>query len=140
MATFDITELSVCTVCIHLLANGEYDDGTDAAEIAAAGMQRIWGADTVHLVPGVGCLGHCSSDCDGCGDTLAGDRFEAAALIPVPVFEQIDSQSEHDVKLWEVTTSGGRVMHVRTNGNGGFGPVNVWDGQQWHAVKYRKII
>jgi hypothetical protein len=82
-AKYDITELSVCTVCIHLLANGEYDDGTDAAEIAAAGMARVWGDDVVHLVPGSADLGHCSSSCDGCGSTLAGDRFEASALIPV---------------------------------------------------------
>lgn len=98
MPNFDITKLSVCTVCIHLLANGEFNDGTDAAEVAGNGMARIWGNDAIHLVPGGGhrdnecdgeCDGECDnlgfswSSCDGCGESLGGDRHAATALIPI---------------------------------------------------------
>jgi hypothetical protein len=83
---FDITELRVCVVCIHLLANGEYNDGTDVAELAHAGMIHIWGEDAKHLVPGGGDgdgdYGFCTSQCDGCGDTCHGDRYQAYAMIP----------------------------------------------------------
>jgi len=80
--TFDITELSVCVVCIHLLANGEYDDGTDAAEVASAGQLAKWGDDVQHLVAGGDDLGFMKSDCDGCGDHHHGDRFRAYLMIP----------------------------------------------------------
>lgn len=93
---FEKAELSVCVVCAHLLANGEYDDGTDAAEQAAKGMARIWGDDARHLIAGghvedcdgsepCGCLdGWFSwSDCDGCGSEMGGERHRAVALIPV---------------------------------------------------------
>ena len=83
MATrYDETELSICQVCLHLLANGEYNDGTDAAEIAAKGMARIWSKDARHLVLGGDELGYSTSDCGGCGDWHHGDRFAATALIP----------------------------------------------------------
>ncbi|GAA4852513.1 hypothetical protein [Saccharopolyspora rosea] len=29
MSKFEIHDLSVCVVCLHLIANGEFDDGTD---------------------------------------------------------------------------------------------------------------
>lgn len=90
MTRFDMTELAVCTVCIHLLANGEFNDGTDAAEKCSEGMARIWGDDARHLVPGgggddedSGDLGFSWSSCDGCGDTLGGDRHQAWAMIPI---------------------------------------------------------
>lgn len=74
-------DLSVCLVCIHLLANGEYNDGTDAAEVCAAGMARLWGAGGVwHLVPGSEEFGYSVGSCEGCGDTMHGDRFEAFAF------------------------------------------------------------
>lgn len=80
---YDTTELAVCTVCICLLANGEYDDGTDAAETAEAGVARIWGEDAKHLTYGGDDLGFSWSSCDGCGDTHGGDRFRASAMIPL---------------------------------------------------------
>ena len=91
---FDQIDLSVCVVCIFLLANGEYNDGTDAAEVAAAGMERIWGADARHLVPGGEELGYSTSSCDACGDWLHGDRFAASALIPVPDAAVVDSHAD----------------------------------------------
>lgn len=79
---FNQTELRVCTVCICLMANGEYNDGTDAAEVATAGMKRIWGKDVRHLVPGGEDLGFHTTSCDSCGQTDHGDRYAATALIP----------------------------------------------------------
>lgn len=79
---FNETELSVCIVCNFLLAHGEYNDGTDAAEQASEGMTHIWGDDRKHLIPDGDNLGHCTSSCDGCGQTDHGDRYCATALIP----------------------------------------------------------
>ena len=75
-------DLQVCLVCLHLLANGEFDDGTDAADIASAGMQRVWGEDTAHLIADGTDLGFSTSPCEGCGDIHHGDRYRAIALIP----------------------------------------------------------
>lgn len=98
---FNIHELRVCLVCIHLMANGEFDDGTDAAEKCAAGQVKEWGDNAKYLVSGSDCdedcerdmhddthectqfeLGYSSSWCEGCGDTLHGDRFLAYCMIP----------------------------------------------------------
>lgn len=87
MSKFNITELEVCTMCIHLLANGEYDDGTNAVVIVADGIRRTWGANVSHLVPGSSDLGFSWSSCDGCGSTLGGNRHEASALIPLEVID-----------------------------------------------------
>jgi hypothetical protein len=79
----EFSEINVCVVCIHLLANGEFNDGTDAAEKCFAGQQRIWGS--THLIPGGGSeeddgdRGFSWSACEGCGDTDGGDRFQAFA-------------------------------------------------------------
>lgn len=75
-------ELAVCEVCIHLLANGEFDDGTDAAEVAGKGMERSWGPMARHLVPGSEDLGHSRHSCQGCGSIEEGERFRAFAIIP----------------------------------------------------------
>jgi len=83
MATrFETTELSVCQVCLFIIAYGEYDDGTNAGDRSAAGIERTWGKDARHLVAGGDELGFCRSRCDGCGDRDHGDRFTATALIP----------------------------------------------------------
>lgn len=82
MSKFDITDLEVCTVCINLIANGEYNDGTNAAEIASAGIDRIWGDDAKHLVPGDNEIGFSTRSCETCGDPLHGDRHEAHLLKP----------------------------------------------------------
>lgn len=90
-------ELRVCLVCVHLIANGEFNDGTDAAEICGQAMARKWGNLTRDIVLGTAehrddceldeagecnCedLGFCTSRCDGCDDTTHGDRFAAAIL------------------------------------------------------------
>lgn len=95
MAKFDVTELEVCTVCICLIANGEYTSDPEAEQQAADGMARVWGEDARHLVPGghvedcdgtelCGCVDpwFSWSSCDGCGSGLGGDRHRAVALIP----------------------------------------------------------
>lgn len=80
---FEMTELSVCVVCIHLLANGEYNDGEDTAMVTAGAMRYIWGQDLIHISPGGEWgdeNGFCTSSCDGCGDEHHGDRFAATLL------------------------------------------------------------
>jgi hypothetical protein len=79
---FEHIELAVCVVCLHLLANGEFNDGTDAAETADAGMERLWGDTARHLVADGAELGFSTWSCEGCGDTDHGDRYRAIALIP----------------------------------------------------------
>lgn len=90
MTIFDTTDLEVCEVCIHLLANGEYNDGTDAAERAYEGMAKVWGDDARYLIANGDDLGYSTSVCDGCGDSHHGDRFAAVALIPVVTTYRFD--------------------------------------------------
>lgn len=89
-------ELQVCTMCLHLIANGDYDDGTDAAARCAQGLVQRWDDLTAQIVPGLaapcGCspdedcecanLGYHLSPCDGCGDDEPGDRFAVVILEP----------------------------------------------------------
>jgi hypothetical protein len=79
---FERIELAVCIVCLHLLANGEFNDGTDAAENAAIGMILLWGDNARHLVADGTELGFGTWPCEGCGNTDHGDRYRAVALIP----------------------------------------------------------
>ena len=55
-------------------------------------------------------------------------------------YVQRDPGSSHRMELWVVTTEENLTLYVETNGNGGFGPVNVWDGERWHAVKFRSRV
>jgi hypothetical protein len=80
---FDETDLDVCEICIHLLMNGEYNDGTDRAERASDGMVTKWGDDARHITPVGTELGHFMSECDGCGNPDHGDRWRAVLMIPV---------------------------------------------------------
>lgn len=73
-------ELSVCSDCIQLLANGDSGESTSRA---AEGMRRTWGNLAVHLVVGGEDLGFSVDRCDGCGAEGGGERFGAVALIPV---------------------------------------------------------
>ncbi|GGM45325.1 hypothetical protein GCM10012275_15460 [Longimycelium tulufanense] len=73
----EFIELMVCEVCIHLLANGEYVDGTDAADKAGQGMAKRW--QGYHLIPGSDDFGYCMSSCEGCGSSEHGNRFRAFA-------------------------------------------------------------
>ena len=74
------TMLEVCTVCIHFLANGEYNDGENSAETAQAGIDRIWGEEQKNIVPDGASLGFGKTACELCGDTLHGDRFTATLI------------------------------------------------------------
>lgn len=55
MASFEITEISVCLVCMHLMCNGEYNDGTDAAEKCAERQDLVWGGNQKYFTPGSPC-------------------------------------------------------------------------------------
>lgn len=78
------SDLSVCVDCTMLIANGEVqDDGRDITEEHAAKVAAQWGEDAIHLV--LSCPDECegwssSSECDGCGSTLGGERHPAAVL------------------------------------------------------------
>lgn len=89
--------IKACVVCLHLTANGEYDDGTDAAEKCAEGQVKIWGDRASQFCVG-GCWEDCPyendedhecqqenqgfswSDCEGCGDSDGGDRYLLAVF------------------------------------------------------------
>lgn len=86
-STVDVTDLSVCSDCIQIMANGEINDGTDRGEQCADGMVRVWGDDARHLVPGDEELGFSHSDCEGCGSPLGGDRHRAHLVKPKEVGE-----------------------------------------------------
>lgn len=80
-------EIVVCGDCLLLIANGELtdSDGNDIAEAHAAKITALWGDEkgSWHLVPA--CDENCdgefsSSQCDGCGSTLGGDRHKAVVF------------------------------------------------------------
>lgn len=73
-------DLDVCTVCIHLIANGEFNDGTDAADKCSAAQVRIWGNLAVSMVAGDDDVWFSYRSCDGCGHQAAGDRHHAHIL------------------------------------------------------------
>lgn len=85
-------DLSICLVCLHLLANGEYNDGTDAAETAAYGMHNRWGDLARHIIPEGTELGYSAHHCEGCGTTDHGDRYSAVLLIPRWMGDRIGGQ------------------------------------------------
>lgn len=85
---FEIFRLSVCEVCLHLLANGEYDDGTNAAEVAGRAMDERFPMGEVQndgtvfdgLMAGSEDLGFSTSGCETCDSPYHGDRHEAFAF------------------------------------------------------------
>ncbi|MGC2652281.1 MAG: hypothetical protein WA317_01475 [Mycobacterium sp.] len=79
---YEITELDVCTVCIHLIANGEFNDGTDAADVARAGWETTFGDQAQYLTYGGEELGFSWSSCDACGNGDGGDRYRASLMVP----------------------------------------------------------
>lgn len=79
---FDITDLSVCSDCIMIFANGEINDGEDTEESIVAAQEIKWGHMLQHIVQGADVLGFSHSECDGCG-AHAGDRFRAHLMIPI---------------------------------------------------------
>ncbi len=81
MAEIVADDLMVCVVCTHLIANGEYVDGTDAAEIAGKALETRWADAQLVMACGEDCDGEFGTrPCDGCGDELHGDRHPAVAL------------------------------------------------------------
>jgi hypothetical protein len=110
---FDTTELTICTDCVALLANGEVLDssGEDITSAQSDKMAALWG-DTDITLGSLDCE-HCgrearatgtevescepwfsSSSCDGCGSPLGGDRGHAVSWTPksngvVPLLEHV---------------------------------------------------
>ena len=48
-------------------------------------------------------------------------------------YRMVDPASEHPMRVWVVALEDGTTVEVEYNGNGGFGPVNVWTGTQYLA-------
>lgn len=99
---FETTKLSVCSVCLYLMAYGEIDFGlTREARAELAGEKyeawdRMWSDDLQYFVPGSEDYGFCQSDCDACGDGLHGDRHEAWLMVPVT------SWTDPDGDVWYI--------------------------------------
>ena len=75
----NITDISVCQDCIMILANG--DCGENSEEHADRMYSEWWTPGCTHqMVLGGEELGFSMSDCEGCGDTLGGDRFSAHVM------------------------------------------------------------
>jgi hypothetical protein len=84
MAVITHDNLSVCTDCTMMIANGELGQGDEAAEaVHVAAMVTLWGEGSAGVMSLVlncddDCEGHFSwQRCDGCGSTLGGDRHPA---------------------------------------------------------------
>lgn len=81
MATINMADLEFCPDCVQMIANGE---GTDAHSEA---MIELWGEGINGVL---GLTLNCPEDCDGyftwrscngCGDTLGGDRHPGVHII-----------------------------------------------------------
>lgn len=76
-------DLRVCSDCAQVIANGEISDGTDRGDRTAAAQVAVWGADAIGLVlagTDDGPDPFSTAPCDGCGSTLAGERWDAAVI------------------------------------------------------------
>lgn len=100
MSRFKIIPISCCVVCVHLTANGEYNDGEDTAERCLKGQAAVWSGNERYFVVGSDCEEGCTKHedgeheefelgfswmwCDGCEDTNGGDRYQMYVMIPLP--------------------------------------------------------
>lgn len=76
----DIHELSVCSDCIMLAANGETPVNMNEEETAEYIARVETHTAGLHVAAGGEDLGFCKSACDMCGTRLAGDRFAASGF------------------------------------------------------------
>ena len=80
-------ELSICTDCAQLSANGTHGHCVDCCEDGIVceermrtikGISRIWGNNRLVVTGEEFSFSH--RTCDGCGSILAGDRIDAVAM------------------------------------------------------------
>ncbi|GGU45784.1 hypothetical protein [Lentzea flava] len=86
MSDFDVIEFEVCSVCLYLVAYGEYNDGENTAEEKWKAWEESGNADFVqYMSPACNCEEECGgfthSSCDLCGVT-GFEPHKAVALIP----------------------------------------------------------
>ncbi len=112
---FNIITIDVCEVCLHLTANGEYNDGTDAARDCARGQRELWGDNAQHFTCSGEELGFSQSDCEGCGNEYHGDRYRLHVMIPLTVIR---------------TGSDGRMYVSSSDGD----YTEVWNGTEYAGV------
>ena len=119
---FNTIDIDACTVCLLLTANGEYNDGTNAARDCSRGQREIWGDNAVHFTCGGDELGFSRSSCDGCGDTDEGDRFRLHVMIPLDKYRlggngrvYVSSRDGSYVEVWQ---SGALVSTIQRDWRG----------------------
>lgn len=112
---FNIIEIDVCTVCLMLCANGEYNDGENTARDCVRGQREKWGDNAAHFTCGGEELGFSWSACEGCGNPDGGDRFRLNVMIPLDKIRTgangrmyVSSRDGSYVEVWEGT------QHVST--------------------------
>lgn len=71
--SLEMTPISICQCCLLVLANGECCDEHDGPEP----MNKLAG---YWVAPGDGEGGFSWTECEGCGQTLGGDRYEATII------------------------------------------------------------
>jgi hypothetical protein len=69
----DVTEIEVCLDCAVMIANG------DGPPLLAERIAEYWTGYELSIGTGEAFFSHYG--CDGCGDTLAGDRLDATAIV-----------------------------------------------------------
>lgn len=87
MRTIETTDLTVCTDCIMIMANGADADDYDQR----AHLLRMFDhtADwRGNLAPGDEVADFATSECDTCGTTYAGVRYAATLLTEVLTYDQ----------------------------------------------------
>ena len=80
----DFMELSVCTDCLILAANGDMPADPDPTQPEPL---ALWLNSPV--IPGDAELGFSWQPCEGCGSQLGGDRYQAFVDLTAPLVETV---------------------------------------------------
>lgn len=73
-------ELSVCVVCAHIIANGKFDDGTNATDLAISRTLLRYREGYTGMSVNGDEPSFSTTPCDTCGEELHGDRFNVTRL------------------------------------------------------------
>lgn len=86
MNIIDDVKISVCVDCAMLLANGTLGNEDDVEDDAHAWkIATLWPGWVLSTDSGENYFSW--SQCDGCGSTLGGDRFDGTAFLPKENFD-----------------------------------------------------
>lgn len=105
---FHTIDIGVCTVCVCLTANGEYNDGENTARDCSRGQRETWGDNARYFTCGGDELGFSHSSCEGCGNADGGDRFRLHVMIPLDKYRlgengrvYVSSRDGSYVEIWQ---------------------------------------